>query len=809
MPPGRADPDTTIGGLMDTGFVAIPDWTFAENAGAGLALADLFGDGTLHAVVLAVDDAAEQNAGAYRVGHTDADGTVGSWGPWLQVPEWFSWTNEGAGIAIADVNGDGTPDLVVLMVDAPDGQNAAFYRVGWSLDGDGQVTGGWTPWTAVPDWFSWQNQGADLTVADVDGDGTLDLVVLMVDAPEGANAGYYRSGPLAPDGTVTAWRPWAQVPDWRFWENQGAGVAVADLDGDGVGELIVFALDNPEGQNGGYYSVGWRLDDRGRSADGWGPWEAVPDWGFWDNQGAGVAVVPFGPEGRAHLAVVAADNPPGPNGGWYRLLEVTTDLETAPELGVWRLLEEDSQVLAVHATLLHTGDVMLFAGSSNDEYRHGAGEYGTAVWRYPSPRFSRPDTPVDLFCCGHAFLPDGRLLACGGTEQYDPFFGLRQAVVFDPAGGPPDPGSPTGTAGAWTALPDMAGGRWYPTLVPLADGRVLTVSGLDGTSQLNVVPEIYSDGAGWQHLPASPHWPMYAHMFLLADGRLFYTGGQYGANNGVRPSVWDLGTNASVDVPGLPLPGARNQAASVLLPPAQDQRVMIIGGGPFDMHDQTGANDSTAIADLSGAQPVYQDAAPLATARMHLCATLLPDRSVLVNGGAAMEESAVAAALDAEIYHPAPAGSGTWSTAARSRVPRLYHSVALLMPDGKVITAGSNPERRVEELRIETFWPPYLFAAGRPTCDVAQVEWQYGAALTAHVPDAATIASACLVRPGATTHSSNNEQRLIDLPLQVAGPDQLTLALPGSGNLAPPGWYLLFVINSDGVPSHGQWIHLT
>src|SRR5512132_4228341 len=126
------------------------------------------------------------------------------------VPDWFSWDNQGGGIAVGSLAGDGTQDLVVLMVNNPDGQNQGLYRVGKMLDDTGQVTGGWSPWTDVPDWFSHENQGANVALADLDDDGRQELVVAMVDNPGGQNRGLFRIGRrLDAAGTASGgWTPW-------------------------------------------------------------------------------------------------------------------------------------------------------------------------------------------------------------------------------------------------------------------------------------------------------------------------------------------------------------------------------------------------------------------------------------------------------------------------------------------------------------------------------------------------------------------------------------------------------------------------
>jgi hypothetical protein len=215
------------------------------------------------------------------------------------------------------------------------------------------------------------------------------------------------------------------------------------------------------------------------------------------------------------------------------------------------------------------------------------------------------------------------------------------------------------------------------------------------------------------------------------------------------------------------------------------------------------ATKSVAIVDLSAASPRYKAAKPLRHARMHQNLVLLPDRTVMVTGGAAVEEHGVNAALEAELFDPA---TGVWSRLAKSRVPRLYHSVALLVPDGRVITAGSNPARGVEEHRIEVFSPPYLFKGPRPSLALAHGHAGYGVALAATTSSA--LREVNLVRPSATTHASNSEQRLLDVPFTAGGGGAIELTLPSDPRLAPPGWYMVFAVNEAGVPSVGQWLRL-
>jgi hypothetical protein len=818
------------GMIVPRGFVAVPNWFSWENQGAGIAVAN-FGGGQQHLVVLMVDKGAPQNRGLYRIGHgLDGQGQVtGGWTDWLDVPGWFSWENQGADIAVADLAGNGRTDLVVMMVDNPPQENRCVYRVGKGLDANGNIAGGWTDWLDVPGWFSWENQGAGISVTPPDGQGQRDLVVFMIDNALTLNQGWYRIGrALNADGVVTGgWTNWTPVPGWFSWENQGGGVAVADLAGDGSRDLVVMQIDNApvmgavSGQNQGFFRVGRHLGADGNVAN-WGPdWLGVPWWFSWENQYGSLAIAMLG--GKRKLFALMIDNPPGQNAGLYQVL----DLDPDPAVhGVWKLEPFSSGVLAVHAALLPHGKVLFFAGSGSSQTRFFSPDFGdvakgvevSTVWTPPNGTFTKPATlrtpdrkPFDLFCGGDAFLPDGRLLSAGGTQAYNPFRGRVDAAVFDP------------TTGAWSFVAKMAHGRWYPSLITLGDGRILAATGLDaggGTgSQTNM--EIYDPIRNvWQarHFPGGPGLPLYAHLFLLADGRIFFSGGRMDDPMVAEPFIFDpahdplLGTA----VPDLLDPVLRNQSASVLLPPAQDQRVMVGGGGPMGKADQTHATDKVSVVDLNTANPIYAGAAPMGLPRMHLNLVLLPDRTVFASGGSLKQENTPLSRLQAELYDPA---TNTWRLMATATVPRLYHSTALLLPDGRVAAAGSNPEGGHsvawgkppdpnEELRLEIFSPPYLFHSPRPVIGNAPASCRYGETVTIQTPQAGAIKWVSLIRNGVTTHSFDNGQRLIDLPITHRTNAALEATVTANRNLAPPGWYMLFLVDNAGVPSVASWLQL-
>jgi len=332
---------------------------------------------------------------------------------------------------------------------------------------------------------------------------------------------------------------------------------------------------------------------------------------------------------------------------------------------------------------------------------------------------------------------------------------------------------------------------------------VMTFSGLLETGGTNASVEILTVGSGWsQEYPAGWTPPLYPRMHLSTDGRVFYAGSTRGSRF-FNPSN---GTWTPI-VATTKYTGSRTYGSSVLLPlrPANSYRprVMIFGGG-------NPATATTEIIDLSAATPQWQFGPPMSQPRIEMNATILPNGEVLATGGSTNDEDALTASLNADLYDP---GSNTFSSAGANAFPRLYHSNALLLPDATVLLIGGNPRRGTYERRLEIYSPAYLFngdgsAALRPTISgLTPATVSYGSPFNVQTLDAADIASVVVVRLGTPTHSFDMDQRLVELAF-TAGSGVLNVTAPPHGNIAPPGYYMLFVLNTAGVPSVAKFVKI-
>jgi hypothetical protein len=464
-------------------------------------------------------------------------------------------------------------------------------------------------------------------------------------------------------------------------------------------------------------------------------------------------------------------------------------LAQAGTQGQWRTLTNQAPINPIHVALMNNGEVLIVAGSGNLSTETF---FQAAVWDPLSETFQTQAIAWDMFCNGMVVLHDGRVFVNGGNLQYDPFFGEPRNAVFDPA------------THTFTNVQNMAHGRWYPTVTTLGDGRVMTFSGLRETGGTNSAVEIYTVGSGWSpEYPAGWTPPLYPRMHLSTDGRVFYAGEGRGSR------FFNPATNTWTSVVATTnFAGSRGYGTSVLLPltPANGYRprVMILGGA-------SPATATTEIIDLSAPTPTWAYGPSMSQPRIQISATILPNGKVLAVGGSTNNEDAATASLNADLYDPA---TNTFSPASRNLYPRLYHSASLLLPDATVLLIGGNPQRGNYERRLEIYSPAYLFKgdgtpAARPTVTgVTPGTVGYGATFQVQTPDAAGIGSVVLVRPGAATHAFDMDQRLVGLSY-TAGSGVLNVTAPPNGNIAPPGYYMLFVLNGAGVPSVARFVRLS
>jgi hypothetical protein len=216
---------------------------------------------------------------------------------------------------------------------------------------------------------------------------------------------------------------------------------------------------------------------------------------------------------------------------------------------------------------------------------------------------------------------------------------------------------------------------------------------------------------------------------------------------------------------------------------------------------------TTYVLDMTQPSPAWQPTGPMTFARTQHNLTLLPDGSVLVTGGSSNSrvDDLTAAVYDAELWSPA---TQTWTTLPRMQTPRQYHSTALLLTDGRVLVGGGGRNGLTpssDEPSVEFYSPPYLFRGPRPTVSAAPRRITYGMSFSIGTPDAARIASVALVRPGSVTHAFNEDQLFVPLAF-TPGVGGLTIQAPASGSIAPPGYYMLFIVDASGVPSVAPFV---
>jgi galactose oxidase len=483
----------------------------------------------------------------------------------------------------------------------------------------------------------------------------------------------------------------------------------------------------------------------------------------------------------------------------------------------------------IHTHLLPTGKVLFWGrrnppgsiASANDFDSLNQRQTQALIWDPADPDAPAKPTskqptdsdgnPINLFCSGHTFLEDGRLLVTGG-HLFDSQ-GLNTTTFYDPF------------ADKWTPGPTMNNGRWYPTAVTLPDGRAFVISGSFATgplapplpnnpnqSAVNPFPQILQDGS-WHNVTDFDTLPLFPRIHVAPNGFLFMSGSlatTYYFENLQQPG--NPGTWVPIDERSA---GNAEYAPSVMYDVG---KVVFIGGGGGGDTGEANLTSTVEVIDLNAQNPAWAKVAPMNFPRRQHNATLLPDGTVFVTGGSQ------GAGFDnlnsgnpvhtSELFDPS---NGTWTEMAPEAVDRCYHSTAVLLPDGRVFSGGggeyapnpgeSNPPVN-SHADAQLFSPPYLFKGPRPVITKAPASVAYGEIFVVETPAPGEIKHVTWIRLSSVTHSFNPNQRINSLDLKP-GANQLTVTAPANGNVCPPGHYMLFLLNQNKVPSIAVIIQVT
>jgi len=472
--------------------------------------------------------------------------------------------------------------------------------------------------------------------------------------------------------------------------------------------------------------------------------------------------------------------------------QVSYDRCEALSCGEWKVVSGATDVCMMHAALLpNTQRVLYFGyGDTRDDLSR-VWDYSTATGSLGAP----PNQPFDvtvpvhdrplanIWSAEHNFINDakGTLLVHGG-------FTPRESFLFDP---------PTLQ---WSRVPPTAQDRFYSSTLTVGDGHLITLFG-SGSKSIEVYNPITATWAAPIATPASmAHHQYYPWTYVLPTGKLFIAGPHVPSQRfDWSPAVANVESFATIA-------GDRStggeKGTSVLLPlrpPGYAPSVLIAGGDP------AAAQQTAEIIDLSAATPTWKALPNLNRPRAQQVNTvLLPDGRVLLAGGIDSTDGG-----PAEIFDPRDPSAG-WELCATMSIPRGYHSAAILLADGSVLMGGDKPGQwKSGETTAHERYFPWYYVLARPTITTAPATIGYGAAFDIQTPSPAAIAEVVLLRPGAVTHGWNQSQRYIECAITGGTAAAVRAAAPPNGNVAPPGYYLLFILTAGRVPSLGRWIRLT
>jgi hypothetical protein len=456
---------------------------------------------------------------------------------------------------------------------------------------------------------------------------------------------------------------------------------------------------------------------------------------------------------------------------------------TEPE-GEWTSLASWPFV-AIHLFQLANGNVLAFDGWQQPE--------PTYVWNPTAGTFTSAIAPDSIFCSGMAQLPNGEVMTVGGYGGLTTGnLGIVDTSIFNPA------------TGTWTRAANMHTPRWYPDVTELANGDYVAMSGnsTNAGTWANT-PEVYDPTANtWTELTkvstSQIREEEYPFSYLLPSGEVFTIGPSedlsYELN--VANQTWtQVGGTSGI-----------TNGSSIMYRPG---KILYSGGAP-SVTSTTNASANTAVIDLTGAAPKWQQIAPMHFARVYHTLTMLANGEVLAVGGEPTSDQAIVTSgvLPTEIWNPA---SEKWSPAAPIAAARNYHSTAMLLPNGKVLVAGGGHPNGLGdpgEFSAQTYSPPYLFDGPRPTIASTPAASTYNTSIAISTPDAASIGTVNLVSLGTDTHQSDMAQHFVPLSF-TAGSGSLTVQTPTNSALAPYGNYMLFIVNKKGVPSISTPLNLS